>query len=65
MERKSTLVWYKSKECPEYEICYDGGFGSELIFRAKAKCMCMEVNERTYRSSESWRMVYLMSQWWG
>ena len=51
MERKSTLVWYKSKECPKYEKWYDGGFGSELLFRARAKCM--EVNERTYRWSES------------
>ena len=46
MKRKSMLVWYKSKECPKYEKWYDGGFGSELLFRVRAKCM--EVNKRTY-----------------
>ena len=51
MERKSTLVWYKSKEYPKYEKWYDGGFGSELLFRARVKCM--EVNDRIYRWSES------------
>ena len=51
MERMNTLVWYRSKERPKYEKMYDGGFGSELLFRAKPKCM--EVNEKTYRRSES------------
>ena len=50
MERNNTLVWYKSKECPKYEKWYDGGFGSELPFRARAKGM--EVIKRTYRWSE-------------
>ena len=51
MERKSTLVLYKSKECPKYEKWYDGEFESELLSRTKTTYM--EVNERTYRYSES------------
>ena len=44
---------YKSKECPNYEKWYDCGFNSELLFRARAKCI--EFNERTYRRPESGR----------
>ena len=51
MERKNTLEWYKEKETPAYERWYDGSLGSDLLFRARAQCM--DVNVRNYRWSES------------
>lgn len=51
MERKNTLEWYKEKETPAYESWYDGSLGSDLLFRARAQCM--DVNVRNYRWSES------------
>ena len=50
MERKSSLEWYKEKECM-YERWYDGSLGGDRLFRAQAQCM--DVTERNYRWSES------------
>ena len=47
MMNKTTLVWYRMKDCPKYEWWYDGSWGSELLF--KARCQALEVNARTYR----------------
>ena len=51
MHVKPTLAWYERKECPRHEWCYDGSFGSQLLF--KARTQSLEVNARTYRWSES------------
>ena len=47
MGTKSTLNMYRSKEKPRYEGCYDGSWGSSLLF--KARTGSLEVNARTYR----------------
>ena len=51
MERKDTLELYKEKGTPRYERWCDGSLGSDLLFRARAQCM--DVNVRNYRWSES------------
>ena len=51
MHVKPTLAWYERKECPRHEWCFDGSFGSQLLF--KARTQSLEVNGRTYRWSES------------
>ena len=58
MERKNTLEWYKEKDTPAYERWYDGSLGSDLLFRARAQCM--DVNVRNYRGSESGSKVCQM-----
>ena len=50
MERKKTLGWYIEKETPMYVRWYDGSLGGDLLFRARAQCM--DVNVRNYRWSE-------------
>ena len=58
MERKQTLEWYREKEEPKYEKCYDGSLGGDLLFQARAQCM--DVNARNYRWSESQSKVCQM-----
>lgn len=55
---ESKLVCCKLKEFSKYDEWYDGRFGSELLFKAKAKCM--KLNERTYRWSESGSKASMM-----
>ena len=47
MTGKSTLQWYEHKVKPLAERVYDGGYGSELLFKARSQSL--EVNARTYR----------------
>lgn len=47
MEEKSSLEWYKCKECPKYESWYDGSMGGVLLFKARSGSL--EVAARTYR----------------
>ncbi|KAG0725737.1 hypothetical protein GWK47_038027 [Chionoecetes opilio] len=47
MSEKSTLEWYRRKDQPRYERFYDGGYGGDLLFRARTKSL--EVNSRMYR----------------
>ena len=51
MQTKSTLEWYRRKECPKCEWWYDGSWGGELLFKARSQSL--EVNARTYRWNES------------
>lgn len=51
MRQKSTLNWYTRKISPSYELFYDGGFASELLFRVRTKSLA--VNDRTYRWNEN------------
>ena len=44
---KSSLEWYRKKEQPGHESCYDGSYGGDLLFKARTKSL--EVNSRTYR----------------
>ena len=44
---KSTLKWYETKVKPMIERTYDGGYISELLFRARSQSL--EVNDQTYR----------------
>ena len=47
MENKETLQWYKDKNKPRWESCYDGSWEAKLLFKAKSESL--EVNSRTYR----------------
>ena len=47
MSGKSTLEWYRGKDRPGYESCYDGSYGSDLLFKARTKSL--ELNSRVYR----------------
>ena len=47
VEGKSTLKYYKEKKKPQKEVCYDGGWGSSLLFKARSGSL--ETNERTRR----------------
>ena len=62
MERKNTLEWYKEKDIPGHERQYDGFLGSDLLVRARAHCM--DVNVRNYRWSESGSKVCQMCDMW-
>ena len=42
---KSTLKWYSMKDRPRYESFYDGGWSSELLFKARSQSL--ELNART------------------
>ncbi|KAG0719130.1 hypothetical protein GWK47_007375 [Chionoecetes opilio] len=39
MSEKSTLEWYRRKDQPRYERFYDGGYGGDLLFRARTKSL--------------------------
>ena len=45
MTGKSTLQWYEHKVKPLAERVYDGGYGSELLFKARSQSL--EVNAHT------------------
>lgn len=51
MDNKVTLKYFKEKIAPRKEIYYDGSYASELLF--KARSLSLEVNNRTYRFSET------------
>ena len=68
MEKKSTLVWFKSKEYPKYEKWHYGGSGRDLLLRTRAKRM--ELEERTYiyidgRNCQPRRVGYVTGWWAG
>ena len=55
MENRETLQWYKDKNKPRWESCYDGSWEAKPPFKAKSESL--EVNSRTYRWNNGGR-------WW-
>ncbi|KAG0728534.1 hypothetical protein GWK47_032294 [Chionoecetes opilio] len=58
MSEKSTLEWYRRKDQPRYVRFYDGGYGGDLLFRARTKSL--EVNSRMYRWKNGGSKVCVM-----
>lgn len=50
--KKTTLKFYKEKKCPSAENIYDGSWGSNLLFQARAGAMRTARRERFWKGGD-------------